>query len=316
MAAFETDQTVIDWLMEGDPAIRWQVQRDLLGEPPKVFEAEQARVAEEGWGARLLAEQDPEGSWAGGIYTPKFTSTHYTLLALRRLGLPPGHPAALKACRHLFESPPLVNIGEGFPTSDKHQADICVVGMTLNIMAWFGVDDERVHMMARHLIGNRMADEGWNCRHWRGATHSSFHSTCSVLEGLLTYQRAYPKSDLPLEGAQAAGREFFLIHRLYKSHRTGEVVKEQMTRFPYLPQWNYDFLKGLDYFQDAGAPTDERASDAIELLLSRRDGEGRWPQYRSQSGKFFFILESPSKPSRGNTLRALRVLKWWQDGDG
>lgn len=298
--------------MEGDPAIRWQVQRDLLGEKPAVYEAEQAKVAREGWGMQLLAQQADDGSWGGGDYSPKFISTHYTLLTLMRIGLAPGHPQALKACERLINSHMLYNLGEGFPTKPKVEPDICVMGMELGMLAYFGFKDPRVHRVAEYLVEKQMADDGWNCRHWRGATHGSFHSTCSVLEGLWEYRQAYPKSTLPLAEAQAAGREFLLVHHLYKSHRTGEIVNEKMLQFPYLPQWKYDILKGLDHFQNAGAPRDERAGDAIEVLLSKRDAEGRWPQYTRQAGKYFFTLESPSKPSRGNTLRALRVLNWWQ----
>jgi hypothetical protein len=304
------NEPLLSWLMDGDPAIRWQVQRDLLAQDASVWEAERAKVATQGWGARYLALQEKDGKWGGGNYSPKYISTHYTLLTLRRIGLPPKHPQAFKACEQLITSHMLFSLGNGFPEVKGKQPDICVLGMKLSMFAYFRFEDERVHTIASYLLDNIMDDQGWNCRHWYGATHSSFHSTLSVMEGLLEYQRAYPNSDLPLSRSQAAGREFLLQHRLYKSHRTGEIVKEAMTRFPFPPQWHYDFLKALDYFQNAGAEKDERLQDAIELLLSRQKPEGHWPNYRTPS-KHHFSMETPSKPSRWNTLRALRVLKWW-----
>lgn len=306
---FDVDAKTIAWLMEGDPAVRWQISRDLLETKPAAYAKERARVAEEGWGKRFLDLQIQDGTWGGGIYGPKFTSTHYTLLALRLIGLPPKHPQALKACAVLLDSDLLPNLGPGFPERRGAHADLCIAGMVLSMLAYFQHDDERVHRIAEFLIHAQMDDKGWNCRSWRGDTHASFHTTCSVLEGLLDYQHVNPRSKLPLAEAQAGGREFLLRHHLYKSHRTGEVVNEGMTRFPFPPQWQYDFMKALDYFQASRAPRDERASDAIELLLSRRDATGRWPQYRGPSGKYFFQFEPVGKPSRWNTLRALRVLK-------
>ncbi|MEX1071651.1 MAG: hypothetical protein WEC37_03405 [Anaerolineales bacterium] len=308
---FKIEHQTINWLMEGDPSVRWQVQRDLLGEKPAVYKKERAKVAKEGWGARFLTLQEKAGTWGKGIYSPKFISTHYTLLALRRIGLPPGNPGALKACALLINSETLRNLGKGFQEIPGRPADMCIVGMQLSMLAYFQFKDKRIHRIAEYALEHQMADGGWNCRDWRGDSHASFHTTCSVLEGLLDYQQAHPKSKLPLNKAQAGGREFLLQHRLYKSHRTGDVVNEAMTRFPFPPQWHYDFLKALDFFRASKAPRDPRAKDAIQLLLSRRDAAGRWPQYRGPSGKYFFQIESAGKPSRWNTLRALRVLKWW-----
>ena len=292
--------------------MRWQVQRDLLDVKPAAYALERARVAEDGWGKRLLDRQDEGGTWAGAIYGPKYTSTHYTLLTLRRIGLPAKHPQALKACAVLLDSDLLPNVGPGFAERRGAHADLCIVGMVLSMVAYFQHDDARVHRIAEYLVQEQMEDGGWNCRAWRGDRHASFHTTGSALEGLLEYERVNPKSRLPLAAAQAAGREFLLRHHLYKSHRTGEVVNESMTRLPFPPQWQHDSLRALDYFQAAGAARDERASDAIELLLGQQDAEGRWPQSRVPSGKYFFQMEPVGKPSRWNTLRALRVLKWWR----
>lgn len=314
---------IIDWLLEGDPAIRWQVQRDLLDEKPAVYKATQGAVAEAGWGADYLALQEEDGKWGGGLYGPKWISTHYTLLALRRLGLPPDNPQAINAAELLLDNGFLPDHGICY-VSNKHigeppehwrtHAETCISGMCLSMFAYFDVEDERVHHLAGHLLGQQMADGGWNCESYRGATHSSFHTSCSVLEGLLDFERSYPSSGLPIRDAMEGGQEFFLRHRLYKSHRTGEIVKDAMTRFPFPSGWQYDVLKGLDHFQAAGAARDERAQDAFDLLLKKRNKDGTWNQYRNPSGKYHFEMERAGEPSRWNTLRALRVMRWW-NGD-
>lgn len=304
-------EDILDWLMAGDPAVRWQVQRDLLDEPPTVYVTERAKVATEGWGARYLDEQDTEGTWAGVLYSPKWISTHYTLLSLLHIGLPPSNPQAIKGARILLERGFLDDHGINFADRKDAHAETCISGMGLNLFSYFDIEDDRIHQLAAHMIAQQMDDHGWNCRSYRGDTHSSFHTTASALEGLLTYQRKYGENGLPIVAAQKQAQEFLLAHRLYKSHRTGEIVKDAMTRGPFPPYWQYDVFRALDYFQAAGAERDERAQDAIDLLLSKRDKDGYWPQYRGPSGQYWFQMESVGKPSRWNTLRALRILRWW-----
>ena len=307
----QIENSLLDWLLEGDPAIRWQVQRDLLDAPADVVAAERQRVAEEGWGRRLLAQQDPNGMWGGGLYSPKWISTTYTLLALRTLGLPAGNPQALEGCALLLEHGLYPDGGINFVKSYKH-SETCITGMTLSILAHFRFPDPRLHIVAQHLLGQQMRDGGWNCESYNGATHSSFHTTISVLEGLLAYEQAFPEQEGAVRAAQARGREFLLAHRLYRSHRSGALVSPAMTRFPFPPRWQYDALRGLDYFQACGAERDERLEDAIALLLSKRKADGRWLNYRGLSGRVFFEMEKAGEPGRANTLRALRVLRWWQ----
>lgn len=308
---------IIAWLLEGDPAVRWQVHAYLLGSDARTVAAEQERVALEGWGARLLALQDPEGTWSGALYSPKWVSTHYTLFELRRLGLAPGHPQALRAARVLLDAGFLVDHGIDFSATARaparRHAETCISGMCLAMFAYFGLDDERVHLLAEHMLGQQMADGGWNCRSYRGDKHSSFHTTTMTLEGLHEYALRNPSSALPLQAAMARGREFLLQHRLYRSHRTGEVVSAAMTRFPFPPRWQHDVLRALEHFAAAGAPRDERAGDAIELLRSKREAQGRWRQYRGPSGMVHFPIEAAGRPSRINTLRVLRVLRWWAE---
>jgi len=307
----QDNDEIIQWLLEGDPAVCWQVQRDLLGATPNVYQSEQARTTREGWGARFLSLQDPEGTWGGGLYSPKWISTTYTMLTLRYLGLPAETPQMLRGCELLLENGyrPL-DQGVNFAKSwDRGEA--CVSGMVLSLLAYVNYPDERTHKIVEYLFNEQMADGGWNCEAHLGATHSSFHTTISALEGLHEYEKAYPEHAAPVREAQAQAREFLLQHYLYRSHRTGEIVNDRMTRFPFPPRWFYDVLRALDYFQAVDAVRDERMEDAISLLMKRRRKDGRWPHYRGPSGRTFFEMEKAGQSGRMNTLRALRVLKWW-----
>ena len=304
-------EDVIAWLLDGDPAIRWQVKRDLLGAPADEVAEERARVAAEGWGADLLSRQDPEGTWGGGMYGPKWISTTYTMILLRRCGLPQDHPQAQRACELFLERGFYHDGGINyFPSMDY--GETCVTGMTLALLAYFRYEDERVHAIADHLIRQQMADDGWNCDSYKGATHSSFHTTISVLEGLREYEKFAPENLDAIKAAQARAHEFLLAHRLYKSDKTGEVVKATMTRFSFPPRWWYDVLRGLDYFQEINAPRDERMQDAVDVVYKRRKKDGRWVLQNKHSGRIFFEMEKVRDPSRWNTLRALRVLNWWE----
>ena len=302
---------VIQWLLEGDPAIRWQTLRDLLGASRRVVAREQQRVAETGWGARLLSRQEPSGQWGGGIYTPKWTSTTYTMVLLRSLGLPPEHPQALKACQLLLDRG-FYRDG-GFNCWDSYNySEPCVTGMVLAVCAHFHSGDERVHGFADYLLKQQMQDGGWNCQSYRGATHGSVHTTLLVLEGLLDYQRFQPRAAPRVREAQGRGREFLLVHRLFRSHRTGEVINPAWTRFSFPPRWHYDILRALDHFQDAGAARDQRLREAMEIVKKRRKEDGRWVLQNRYPGKVFFEMEKLGQPSRWNMLRALRVLQWWE----
>jgi hypothetical protein len=302
---------VIQWLLDGDPSIRWQTLRDLVSSNLNEVQREQECIPIEGWGARLLALQDQSGMWAGGIYTPKWTSTTYTMLLLKRLGLPPKNHQALKSCKILLDRGFYHDGGINYFSSLKH-SETCVTGLILSVLAYFQHEDERIHNLAKHLLAQQMRDGGWNCQSYKGATHSSFHTTISVLEGLREYEKFQPKNVEGIQQAQKRGREFLLIHRLFKSHRTGEVVNPAFTRFSFPPRWHYDILRALDYFQECEAQTDARLSDAIEIVLRRRKQDGKWVLQNKHPGKAFFEMEKVGEPSRWNTLRALRVLKWWR----
>jgi hypothetical protein len=308
--------TVGRWLLDGDPAIRWQALRDVVGATDAVVERERRRVAREGWGARLLARQDPEGTWAGGmssddgLYHPKWTSTTYTMLLLRDFGLPANEPRARRACAHLLDQGLQADGGINFGWSTS---ETCITGMVLSILSAFEYDDDRLDTIADHLLEQQMPDGGWNCRRRFGATHSSVHTTISALEALRHYEVNRQRKVRAVRAAQRRGREFLLVHRLFRSHRTGKVIKPIFLRLSFPPRWHYDVLRALDYFQAVDAPRHPRLTDAIAVLRAARRPDGRWPLQNTYKGKTYFEMERVGGPSRWNTLRAMRVLQWWGD---
>ncbi len=311
---------VIDWLLTGDPAIRWQALRDLAEAANSAVKRAQSLVARDGWGARLLAKQDPQGTWAGGqssdggLYSPKWTSTTYTMLLLRDFGLPANNRQARRACKLLLDEGFQRDGGIDYGIWAKWvgTSETCITGMVLSVLAHFQLDDTRLDTIADHLLEQQMPDGGWNCRRPRGATHSSVHTTISALEGLRHYELNRRHKVPAVRAAQRRGREFLLVHRLFRSHRTGEVIKPVFTRFAFPPRWHYDVLRALDYFQAVAAPRDPRLADAIGLVEGSRRPDGRWSLQHVHRGKTYFEMERQGAPSRWNTLRALRVLKWWR----
>lgn len=308
---------IIDWLLAGDPAIRWQTLRDLSGADRSAVESERARIAVEGWGARLLTQRRPDGMWAGGLYSPKWISTTYTMLLLRRCGLSPDNEQAQVSCRLLLDRGFYRDGGINYFRSYEY-SETCVTGMILSILAYFHLADRRVERLALHLLEQQMPDGGWNCESYKGATHSSLHTTVSVLEGLWEYGQldsadgGQPSFVPELREAQARGREFLLQHRMFRSHRSGEIIDPRMTRLSFPPRWRYDVLRALDYFQHCGAETDERLADAVEIVRKKRRPEGTWPLQSRHPGRSYFEMERVGQPSRWNTLRALRVLRWYR----
>ena len=289
----------VGWLLEGDPAIRWRVLRDLEGAPKQRWARERSLVATEGWGARMLAVQDGDGGWGGGNYSPKWTSTTYTLLHLLWLGLAPGHPAALRGCERLWEWQARWRVPE-----------TCISSMLVRLTSYHGYDAPRLGDVVADLLDQQLADGGWNCatrsdKH----KHGSFHTSIQALEAFDAYAGA--GGGIDTREAVRRGHEFFLSHRLYQSHRTGEVAIRGSARFPAFPEWHFDVLRGLEHFADVGAPRDERLGDAVDVVRQARRKDGRWPTYAPYPGRQWFQLEPPG-PSRWNTSRVLRVLQWWE----
>ncbi len=315
-------EKVIRWLLAGDPAVRWQTLRYLVEAPERSVERERRRISREGWGARLLARQDPRGTWAGGLssdgglYSPKWISTTYTMLMLRDFGLSAGNQQARNACRLLLDEGIQRDGGISYGTWAKWQrrGETCITGMVLSILSYFEYRDARLDTVAAHLLEQQMLDGGWNCRRPQGATHSSVHTTISVLEGLWYYGLLCGHHLRAVRAAQRRGREFLLVHRLFRSHRSGAIIKPEFTRFSFPPRWHYDILRALDYFRAANAPCDQRLAEAIQIVRGAGRRDGRWPLQNRHRGKTYFELERPGAASRWNTLRALRVLKWWHNG--
>ena len=304
------DVEIIAWLMEGDPAVRWQTMRDLLDAQREAYESERLRISTHGWGARILARQEESGLWAGGLYTPKWTSTTYTMLLLRRFGLDPQNAQARKACRLLLNEGVYPDGGINYFASLKH-SETCVTGMVLSILACFRYRDDRIGNLVEHLLSRQMDDGGWNCQTYRGATHGSFHTTISVLEGLREFEKSSETETTHAIQAQRRGCEFLLAHQLFRSHRTGKIVDPKMTRLSFPPRWRYDILRALDYFREIRLPYDKRMDDALKMIRKKRRPDGTWPLQNHHPGRTFFELEAVGQASRWNTLRAMRVLRWF-----
>ncbi len=313
--AASTDDDLITCLMQGDPAIRWQTMRDLLDLPEADWQAERRLTLQAGWGKRYLDFQTEDGSWGGGIYSPKWVSTTYTLLMLCAIGIPRDHPPAVNASALVLERE------LGSCCDDKfmrklERMDRCIVGMDLQIAAYFELRDQRMDALVENLLAERMADRAWNCRRHRQPRphHSSFHTTFNVLDGLREWLESTPEHGLRARVLEAERQalEFVLQHRLFKSDKTGEIIHPNFTLLSYPHRWYYNVLRGLAYFARVSAPYDERLQDAIDLLKSRRRSDGTWPVQHKYPGRSFFDMEKVGGPSRWNTLRALRVLRWWE----
>ena len=319
---------VVEWLLDSDSAIRWQVMRDLTDAPEEDVTAERARIASEGWGARLLALQRQDGQWDGGIPTftstaaanwwqslpperqgtlfPEWTSTAWSLMLLRNFGLDPVSARARDAVRLVREHCQWEHDGEPFFAGE---VEPCINGKVVALGSYFGED---VQDIVERLLGEQMSDGGWNCEQENGSTRGSFHTTIDVLDGLLEYQRA--TGDSPeVRAARLRGQEYLLERRMIRRLSTGEVIDPAWTQFFYPTYWHYDVLRGLDYLRAAGAAPDERVTEAIDLVESKRDADGRWPLDNPHPGRLHFAMDvGEGRPSRWNTLRAMRVLRWYE----
>jgi hypothetical protein len=301
-----SEESLIDWLLAGDPAIRWQVMRDLLDEPPETWERERARVVQEGWVAELLGHQGEDGEWPAG----RWTASTWTLLLLVALGLPGGHPAARRPLERLLDrfSPPDREV-DGAALLKR--VDLCHLGFWLGLGAHFIADDPRLPPLGAAVLSAQYDDGGWNCqlRNYPNRRHSSFHTTFNVLENVRLAAAKGLLSERAFHEAEARAIEFMLAHRLFRSDRTGEIISERFTHLTYPWHWHYTVLRGLDYVRLTPAITDARLADAVDLLRERRKPNGRWPLQKRIPGTLLVEMEKPGQDSRWNTLRALRVLR-------
>lgn len=302
-------QTILKWLMAGDPAIAWQARRDLEGAPAEVVAAERSRVAAEGWGAALLARQGEGGQW-GSPDDDGWMSTVDALALLRLLGVDPEGAPARRALAQVREKIRWWQLGDEPFFAGETEA--CINGRILAAGAYFGED---VAALAARLLGEQLADGGWNCEA-PASRRSSFHSTLCVLEGLAEYERRHGAS-AELAAAQARGREYLLERRLLRSLRSGEILDRQWTRFAFPPFWHYDVLRALDYFREAGAAPEPRLEEAVAAVRERAHQNGRWPLNLLHHDRLGLPLETRvGSASRWNTLRALRVLEWFGSAAG
>jgi len=309
--------SVIRWLLDSDPSIRWQVLRDLTGAPAHAVALERARVASEGWGAQLLALQGADGRWGGAAWNRGWDSTMHVLMLLRDFGLDPASSEARRAVGLVRDH--VTWRGAGPPECDDNpffagELEPCINGQVAAAGAYFGQD---VRGIIDRLLGEQLPDGGWNCEAPNGSTRSSFNTTICVLEALLEHERATGESP-EVTGARLRGQEYLLERRLFRRRSTGEVIARDRkggavwTRFAFPTWWHYDVLRGLEYLRSAGVTPDERVVEAIDIVESRRDADGRWPLEARYPGVMpVEIDEGVGRPSRWNTLRALRVLDWY-----
>ncbi len=308
--------TVVDWLLDADPSIRWQVMRDLVHEAADVIAAERSRIATEGWGARLLALQAPDGLWGGMAWSHEWTDTFHVLELLRRFGLDPRSEHARRAVGLVREH---VRWGDGSPWESpwagnrffEGEVEPCINGNVVATGSYFGVD---MAPLVDRLLGEQLPDGGWNCEVENGATVSLFGTTINVLEGLLEHERATGGS-AEVATARRRGDEYMLERRLFRRKSTGEVIEPSWLRFSFPHWYHYDVLRALEYLRAAEAEPDGRIAEAIGVVEGNRDPDGRWPLQNVHAGEDHFPMEDgEGTPSRWNTLRALRVLDWYTQG--
>lgn len=328
------DDPVIEWLLAGDPAIRWQVMQDLLDAPAAEVAAERARVATEGWGAQLLALQRADGSWGGSAFNQGWDSTMHVLTLLREMGLDPASEAAQRA---------MISVRDGvtwrgwdwegrwqgmdFAGNPFFAGEVepCINGQVGASGAYFGQDIARI---IDRLLAEQLPDGGWNCEAENGSTRSSFNTTICVLEALLE-EELHAGSSPAVTAARRRGEAYLLDRRLFRRKSTGELIMHDrksgadgddrhpaFTRFAFPTWWHYDVLRGLEYLRRAAVTPDPRVDEAIALVINKRDADGRWPLEIRYPGTMPVEIDGaegggPLGASRWNTLRALRVLDWY-----
>jgi hypothetical protein len=301
----------LKWLLDSDPAIRWQVMRDLTSHTPDALAAERSRIATEGWGAKLLALQSPVGYWGG---PNEDLTTLYTLVVLMDLGLDPASKQARKMIDRVDKR--LIFKRHSNRPFLYGETEPCINGRILGIGSYFSKPNDA---LADRLLGQQLEDGGWNCEAVLPSAkrplsrRSSFHTTICVLEGLLGYERAGRKS-AAVTRARKRAENYLLERRMFRSLRTGEVIDKRWLRFSFPTFWHYDVLRGLDYLRNAGIKPDSRVSEAIEIVINRRHQNGRWPLNLLHAERIALEMETAvGSASRWNTLRALRVLRWYNN---
>ncbi|NBD27395.1 prenyltransferase/squalene oxidase repeat-containing protein [Paenibacillus glycinis] len=298
-------KSVTKWLLDADPSIRWQVMRDITREPEEIVDAERARVGEEGWGARLLSLQAPDGRWGADLDPWPLKHTIFSLVLLRDFGLNPTSREA-RGMIDLVRDRVTWQQLDGRPFFDG-ETEPCINGRILEVGAYFGAPSDR---LADRLLGEQLEDGGWNCEA-PPSRRSSFHSTICVLEGLLAFEKA-KGADAAVSEARSRAEAYLMDRGMFRSLSTGQLIDRNWMRFSFPPTWHYDILRGLDYLRSAGVHPDERIAEAVAWVAKKRHQNGRWPLQNPHADRIDFDMEGRAgTASRWNTLRALRVLDWY-----
>jgi hypothetical protein len=302
---------LFEWLLDSDPSIRWQVMSEIVGMDGEIAAQERQKTETQGWGAKLLSYQDDYGLWGGQLYNHKWLSTTYTLLLLRQIGLEPNNQQAQLGCKVLLEGGFRENGSLSYAKA-KDLTDNGVVAMILSLLAYFRYPDGRVHRISDFLLDQQLENGRWEPYPGNLQTKYTFDTTLLCLEAMWECQKQVPERSKQAAAAQLRGREFLLCHKLYQQELKEEIIDKKMALFSFPPRWHYDILTALDYFQACKAERDLRLKDAIDLLKAKQNRDGTWNLQNRHAGKTFFEMEEVGRPSRWNTMRALRILKWWE----
>ena len=302
-------EEIINWLLQSDVSIQYQVHRDLLNTDRHDLKK---RILSEGWGAKLLSYRKDNKHWGLGYYQPKWTSSHYTLLDIKNLNPVQDHLLVKESIDHILDHDKGEDGGVN-PSGTVNQSDVCLNGMVLNFACYFKSEEEKLKSIVDFILSQQLPDGGFNCRYNRsGARHSSLHSSLSLCEGFreyLIYGYSYRKNEIQI--AEKKAQEFILLHQLFISDRTGEIIHPAFLKLSYPGRWRYDILRALNYFRSAEYPYETRMKPALDVLIKKRRKNGMWPVQAKHPGKTHFDYEKTGKESKWNTLRALRVLKYY-----
>jgi len=302
---------LLNWLPDSDVSIQYQVHRDLLGEERIDLKK---RILKEGWGKQFLSFRKPDGHWGLGFYQPKWTSSHYTLLDIKNLNPIQDH-SLIQESVHMIADNEKGHDGGINPSGTVNESDVCINGMFLNYASYFKTSEDKLISVVDFILSQKLTDGGFNCRLNRsGAVHSSLHSTISVCEGFREYldnNYSYRKEEVIK--AEKEAQEFILLHQLFLSDKTGEIISPKFLMLSYPGRWRYDILRALNYFRSANVPYDKRMQAALDVIKKKRRKDGKWTVQAKHPGKTYFDYEKPGQASRWNTLRALRVLNCYEN---
>jgi hypothetical protein len=298
---------LIEWLLSGDVAIQYQTKRDLVECSAQELTGLQSRISEKGWGKSFLEKRDPvTGRWGNGIYSPKWISTHYTLLDLKNIGIDPKNHTYKESSWILLEN---LWVNQGKIRKDRYQ-DFCVSAMVLSICCYTRLISDKIAEIVDYLLQHHYPDGGWNCNWDHGDKHSSIHTTLTVLEAFRDYlSNSYPYRRDEINEQINLGHEYLLKRKLFRSLSTDEIIDEKMLMLSYPSRWKYDILRCLDYFQSVGYPYDQRMDEALDIVIKKQRKSNKWPLQQKYAGLVHFDMEQTGSDSRWNTLRALKVLK-------